>query len=1048
MAEQTFRSPGFFEQEVDLTQRVQSPTGTPAGVVGTAEKGPAFVPVTVGSFTDFKTKFGDLDSKKFGPYAVNEFLKNRDAVTYVRVIGAGANTEVSDITRTKVQGSVKNAGFKITPDNSDPRFSLSTAHILTARHFLSASEVYGFPIFTHNDSYNSDNFVNLVRGVIFTTTDARAGVLSGSFTADRLTAKLSTEGGDNFASISTSGDMTDRFKLFISSSDTSFATADGISGVKVLTASLNPRSKDYIRNVLNTDPAKFSEEKHLLYAAFDVEPELAAVSTLANSVGMTSGSTNTSSNNPAGDNYNIAYGRFDTKFSTPKTTKFISQPFGKTEYELFHFECLDDGAYASGKYKVSIANVRASTNDNDPYGTFSVQVRLYDDNDKSPEILEEYPQCDLNPNSENFVGRMIGDKKARFDFDAERESERRVVVSGKYLNKSNIVRIVISEALQNGNVPAEALPFGFQGIPTLKTTDTLTDFRTEGAPRLSIHGSSSYIGATNAPLTQSIMPPVPYTFKTTNGAVSEGTIRAVGHPGTLETVDNRIYWGVKTTALDPDKTISGQETTGIANAALKSNAGSAINRGLKDQLKFLGIEKMDVLVTGSQIIPANAAQRKTFNNNKFSLSRVALGRQAGGSNTGAYTDTEITGTVGENMLDAAYIRDAFVDPSTYTLSDGTLLNRITFATLLNQTSSVTFNKFTDFMKFTNVFHGGFDGLNILDKNAVKMNDKSISLDTGGGASSAFTSPGMSSNMAGAGKENNAIRSYRAGIDVLTDPMMSSVNILAVPGIREPFVTDHALTRNKDYGQSLYLMDIPEYDSDGNRLYDDSTTRPSVSKTIAEFEARTVNNNAAATYFPNVIITDDQTGANVNVPPSIAALAALGFNDRVSFPWFAPAGFNRGSLDFVDNVDVRLTAGDRDSLYDARINPIASFPQQGFVIFGQKTLQNVKSALDRVNVRRMLLEVKRLVKQVADNFVFELNTPSLRAKFVAEVAPLLAVVQAQSGIEQFKVICDDSNNTQADIESNQLNGRIVIVPTRSIEFISIDFIITNSGVSFE
>ena len=113
MAEQTFRSPGFFEQEVDLTQRVQSPTGTPAGVVGTAEKGPAFVPVTVGSFTDFKTKFGDLDSKKFGPYAVNEFLKNRDAVTYVRVLGAGANTEVSDITRTKVQGSVKNAGFKL-----------------------------------------------------------------------------------------------------------------------------------------------------------------------------------------------------------------------------------------------------------------------------------------------------------------------------------------------------------------------------------------------------------------------------------------------------------------------------------------------------------------------------------------------------------------------------------------------------------------------------------------------------------------------------------------------------------------------------------------------------------------------------------------------------------------------------------------------------------------------------------------------------------------------------------------------------------------------
>ena len=124
MAEQTFRSPGFFEQEIDLTQRVQGPVGTPAGVIGTAERGPAFVPVTVGSFADFTTKFGNLDSKRFGPYAVNEFLKNRDAVTYVRVLGAGSNTTVEDINITKNQGSVKNAGFKITPITTDPTDSL------------------------------------------------------------------------------------------------------------------------------------------------------------------------------------------------------------------------------------------------------------------------------------------------------------------------------------------------------------------------------------------------------------------------------------------------------------------------------------------------------------------------------------------------------------------------------------------------------------------------------------------------------------------------------------------------------------------------------------------------------------------------------------------------------------------------------------------------------------------------------------------------------------------------------------------------------------
>ena len=307
---------------------------------------------------------------------------------------------------------------------------------------------------------------------------------------------------------------------------------------------------------------------------------------------------------------------------------------------------------------------------------------------------------------------------------------------------------------------------------------------------------------------------------------------------------------------------------------------------------------------------------------------------------------------------------------------------------------------------------------------------------------------MSTNLAGSGKDNNGVASYRAAVDIMTDPLAVNTNILSIPGIRESFVTDHALDRNKDYGKSLLLLDIEQYDSDGNRLFDDSTASPSVPKTIAEFEGRTIDNNTAASYFPNVVIKDANTGANVEVPSSIAALAALAFNDKVSYPWFAPAGFNRGALDFVQNVGVRLTARDRDDLYDARINPIATFPQQGFVIFGQKTLQLAKSALDRVNVRRMLLEVKRLVTQVANGFVFEQNTPALRSKFVAQVSPLLAVVQAQSGIEQFRVVMDDSNNSQEDIESNRLNGRIVIVPTRSVEFISIDFVITNAGVSFE
>ncbi len=308
---------------------------------------------------------------------------------------------------------------------------------------------------------------------------------------------------------------------------------------------------------------------------------------------------------------------------------------------------------------------------------------------------------------------------------------------------------------------------------------------------------------------------------------------------------------------------------------------------------------------------------------------------------------------------------------------------------------------------------------------------------------------ISSFSPGIGPDNNTVFAYRTAAKVLLDPMASRINIMTIPGIRDSFVTDHTADLTRDYGQAIYLMDVPSYDSSGLRLYDDSTQIPSVDSSIENFDGRSIDNNFSATYFPDVKIIDEANNNRVvNVPASVAALGAIGFTDSVSYPWFAPAGFNRGSLENVRNTDVRLTAGDRDNLYQSRINPIANFPDGGFVIFGQKTLQMAQSALDRVNVRRMLLEVKRLVVGVANKLVFEQNTPATRARFVAQVTPLLSVVQSQQGIDQFKVVMDASNNTPEDIENNRLNGRIVLVPTRAVEFIAIDFIITNSGVSFE
>ena len=301
---------------------------------------------------------------------------------------------------------------------------------------------------------------------------------------------------------------------------------------------------------------------------------------------------------------------------------------------------------------------------------------------------------------------------------------------------------------------------------------------------------------------------------------------------------------------------------------------------------------------------------------------------------------------------------------------------------------------------------------------------------------------------GSGEQNNIVASYREAINIMTDPLSVRTNILAIPGIRDPYVTDYAASANRDYGLSMYLMDIPSYDENTNRLYINSAAAPNVEKTSDQLEGRTVDNNYSAAYFPDVYITDASNGRRVLVPPTIAALGAISYNDSIAYPWFAPAGFNRAALGFVENVKVRLSTADRDKLYESRINPIATFPNNGFVIFGQKTLQLAQSALDRVNVRRMLLEVKRQVIGVAQQLVFEQNNLATRERFVNQVSPRLALIQSQAGIESFRVVMDNSNNTQQDVEENRLNGTIVVVPTRTVEFVAVDFIITNSGVSFE
>ena len=213
------------------------------------------------------------------------------------------------------------------------------------------------------------------------------------------------------------------------------------------------------------------------------------------------------------------------------------------------------------------------------------------------------------------------------------------------------------------------------------------------------------------------------------------------------------------------------------------------------------------------------------------------------------------------------------------------------------------------------------------------------------------------------------------------------------------------------------------------------------------EAGTINSSYGAMYWPWLQTSDPDTGDNVWVPASTMIPGVYAFNDNTSEPWFAPAGINRGGLTTVIRPERKLSQANRDTLYNAKVNPIASFPGVGTVVYGQKTLQSQASALDRVNVRRLLIALKSYIGQISQTLVFEQNTAATRNNFLAQVNPYLESVQQRQGLYAFKVVMDDSNNTPDVIDRNQMVGQIFLQPTKTAEFIILDFNVLPTGATF-
>ena len=240
----------------------------------------------------------------------------------------------------------------------------------------------------------------------------------------------------------------------------------------------------------------------------------------------------------------------------------------------------------------------------------------------------------------------------------------------------------------------------------------------------------------------------------------------------------------------------------------------------------------------------------------------------------------------------------------------------------------------------------------------------------------------------------------------------------------------------DRADSLYVMTTPDTDVDGVTLIPDEA--------VNLLEDSGIDSNYSATYWPWIQMNDTENNRYVWLPPTIEVMRNIALTDNVAFPWFAAAGLNRGTTNAI-KARVKLKLDDRDDLYEGRINPMATFSDVGVVIFGNKTLQVKESALNRINVRRLLLQARKLISAVSIRLLFEQNDEVVRNQFLSLVNPILDNIRKERGLTDFRVVLDD---TPESIDRNELNGRIFIKPTRSLEFISIEFNITNTGASFD
>ena len=1005
MTQINFKSAGVSARVINLTGPTAiQPVGIPAGVIGTAVKGPAFVPVTFATTQDFTVVFGlPEDGAVNGPLATGEWLRNRQAATYLRVLGAGQAKRRTQSGEN--QGLVQGAGFVVGAQQPQAGGGLNNntfanvggpeGRLYFLNTFMSEANGSGFL----SDAGLSGEGTPIVRavlmaasGVIITLSSSLSGTESPSSAPNsNLVATEGTVSGSTLGTVNLSGGRQEFVMLLNGHKGTDLLYPN------VVTASFDIDAPNYIASALNSDPLLLEEAGYVLWADYSVHPNLAVITgsgVISASAPVTDGglaaglepvaflSTGSAARN-SGSTVTPSYENWEDRFESPSSTWIISQKFGGKPRNLFKVHLLDDGEWGNDQVKWSVENITPAINDVNPYGTFDLLVRRFNDNDKKREVTEAWRGLSLNPNSDNYIARVVGDLNTFFNFDAS-EGNQKIVTTGEYPNQSKVIRVEISTDVENAELDASALPMGFRGIPHLVTSGTapLAPLATSvGA----VSASSIFANTASNPANLVVQMPIQYRRNLNLGSV------------TSRRVDKGFYWGVQferqlsvdepNSTTEPDRTIA--------------NFGKFYPKHQTDWLNVVVSDNEGVQDTAENgILDADR-----FNKNLFSLENVQIVRN---------TSTNLADTT--QLTSWSYVRGGNVQTSG-------VFRALTAEDLSD--SSVR-----QVAKFNGIIQGGFDGVRIFNEDTTNLTNLAIVEEI---------------NNTNRGVSNGAtVSAYNTALDIIADDTETDIQLLTIPGIRDPQITDRALQLIEERFDAMYIMDLPEYDTT-NALVTGSSQNLSVRFTANQHRDRGLNTSFGAAYFPDVIIRDTLNNTIRQVPPSVAVLGAFGLNDAIGFPWFAPAGFARGALQTTEEAALPLNRDNMDALQDVKVNPLVSFAgSDGVVVWGQRTLLARDSALERVNVRRLLIQIRRDVRRVARRFVFEPGRAETLARFSQLVNPILKRVQDQRGVERFLVRIDTTTTTQADIENRTVRGKIFLVPTRTLEFLSIDFVVTNQG----